>query len=171
MASSQEFTRVLHEWAEIFMRRSMHDFIQFNRDSGLSMPQLSALMHVRYGGPIGVSDIANHLGITNAAASQMIERLVQQELLERSEDRRDRRAKKLALTERSRKLLREGIEARRRWMEELTTALDPEAREAIMQSLIMLTQVARDLERPAAAAPLSSSPSLLGDTPDSDLNQ
>ena len=80
------------------MGRSMRDFTTFMRNSGLSMPQVSALFRLYYQGQCGVTDIADHLDVTSAAASQMIERLVQQGLLERSEDPNDRRVKQIDLS-------------------------------------------------------------------------
>jgi DNA-binding MarR family transcriptional regulator len=131
------------------MRRSMHDLVQFTRDSGMSMTQLSTLMHLSHQGACGVSDIGNHLGVTSAAASQMIDRLVQQGFLERSEDPLDRRVKQIRVTPQGRQLIDAGIEARRRWMEDLTTALTPEEQALIVRALGVLTQIARHLERPA----------------------
>jgi DNA-binding MarR family transcriptional regulator len=146
------FQELLYEWAEIFMHRSMHDLVQFTRNSGISMPQLSTLMHLEHGGGCGVSDIGVHLGVTNAAASQMIDRLVNQGLIERSEDPLDRRGKHIQITPLGRKLLKEAIEARRRWMERLSTQVTSEEQELISKALVVLTKAARALE-PAVTAP------------------
>ena len=145
MADVLLFTDVLRRWAEVFMHRSMREYRQFSRDSGLSMSQMSALFHIHYGGHCGVSDLGEHLGVTNAAASQMIDRLVQQGLLERSEHPIDRRAKYLALTPRGQALVQQAIEARMRWIEDLTTTLTSEQQQAIAAALTTLTQAARDL--------------------------
>ena len=128
------------------MRRSMGDFRQFTKSSGLSMSQISALFHLYYRGAHGVSDIGEHLGVTNAASSQLIERLVQQGLLQRTEDAIDRRIKNVALTPQGQALVQESIEARQRWMEQLTNALTPEDQNAIITALTTLTQAARKLE-------------------------
>lgn len=146
MTDPQQFNLVIHEWAEIFMRRSMRDFIQFSKDSGLSVPQLSALIRLHHHGICGVSEIGNHLGITNAAASQMVERLVRLRLLERAEDPRDRRVKQLTLTPKGQELVQECIGARRQWMEGLTNALTPQEQELIINALTILTTAARQLE-------------------------
>ena len=116
------------------------------------MPQLSTLMRLYHQGACGVSDIGSHLGVTNAAASQMIDRLVLQGLLERSEDPNDRRGKQIQVTPKGRKLIEDGIEARRLWMEELTTELTSDEQQLITHALILLTQAALRLE-PAVAAP------------------
>jgi DNA-binding MarR family transcriptional regulator len=146
METAKLFTDVLREWAEVFMRRSMHDFIQFSKDSGLSMSQLSVLFRLYHGGDCGVSGLGDHLGVTNAAASQMVDRLVHFGILERTEDPDDRRVKKLSLTARGESIVCESIEARRRWLEELTTKLTPAEQESITQALDTLTQAARLLE-------------------------
>jgi DNA-binding MarR family transcriptional regulator len=146
MIDKVQFTQVLHEWSEIFMRRSMHDLVQFTRQAGLSMSQLSALMRLYHGGACGVSDLGEHLGVSSAAASQMIERLVQQGLLERSEHPDDRRIKRITVSAAGRRLIAEGVAARRRWMESLTLALTQEEQALIVQALELLTRAAHQQE-------------------------
>jgi len=77
-------TSVLRTWSEVFMRRSMHDFRSFSRRSGLSMSQISVLFRLHYGGQCSVSDLGDHLGVSNAASSQLVDRLVGMGLLMRS---------------------------------------------------------------------------------------
>lgn len=146
MPTSLRFNEVLRQWTEVFMGRSMRDFSAFMRNSGLSMPQVSALYRLYYQGQCGVTDIAGHLDVSSAAASQMIERLVQQGLLERSEDPNDRRAKQIALSPAGRALMEESIEARVRWMAELTTVLSPEDQTTIIAALGALTSAAIRLD-------------------------
>jgi len=147
-AITQSFTSILHEWVGVFMRRSMHEFVQFSKDSGLTISQLSALFRLYHGGTCGVSEIGDHLGVTNAAASQMVERLVQLGLLERSEDRSDRRVKNLTLTENGRRMVIESITARQAWMEQLTITLTSEQQASISAALLALTEAAQRLEKP-----------------------
>ena len=136
------------------MQRSMSDFKRFMDDSGLSPSQVNTLMRLYHQSQCGVSEVAVSLGITNAAASQMVERLVQMDLLERTEDPFDRRVKQLSLTPNGRSLVKRGIDARRCWMEELTSNLTPEQQAHIAEALSMLTQAARELEiRSASAQP------------------
>ncbi len=146
MLTQVQFNQVLQNWAEVFMRRSMREFVQFSKASGLSMGQLSTLFRLYHRGGCGVSDIGEDLGVTNAAASQMIDRLVQQGLIQRAEDPNDRRVKSLTLTQKGRALVEESIASRRRWMEELTQTLTPQEQESIIQSLTLLTEAALGLE-------------------------
>ena len=144
--SSDHLTDILRLWAEVFMHRSMRDFQRFTRESGLSMSQLNALFRIYHGGACGISDIGEHLGVTSAASSQMIDRLVQLDLLQRSEDPLDRRNKSLTLTEKGRAIIGESIEARRRWLEDLTRTLTPDQQAAIASALTTLTVAAQRLE-------------------------
>ncbi len=146
MTEKSKFGEILHAWADVFMHRSMRDMIQFAKSSGVSIAQLNTLMYLSHHGRCGVSGIGNHLGVTNAAASQMIERLVQQGYLERSEDPQDRRSRQITLSEQGRKLIREGIDARHQWMEELATKFSLEEQKQIMDALILLTRAASSLE-------------------------
>lgn len=148
MALSKQFTEVVREWADVFMQRSMHETIRFWKESGLSMPQMSTLMHLRYRGACGVSDVGAHLGVTSAAASQLVEKLVQMRLLERVEDPSDRRAKQLSLTHKGEALIQKSMEARRRWLENLVTALTPDQQKAVVTALPYLIQAARQQDQP-----------------------
>jgi DNA-binding MarR family transcriptional regulator len=86
--------------------------------------------------------------VTNAAASQMVERMVQLGFFTRSEDASDRRVKQIALTPQGQALIAAGIDARRRWMEELTDSLTPQEQEGIIAALRILTRAAQKLEEP-----------------------
>jgi DNA-binding MarR family transcriptional regulator len=140
-------TVTLHEWTEVFMRRSMRDFKRFMDEHGLSPSQVSALMRLHHGGAHGVSEIGEHAGISNAAASQMVDRLFQMGLVERVESPDDRRAKLLTLTAAGLALVEEGIDARRCWMEELVSIFTDDQQAQIGEALMLLTQAARELER------------------------
>jgi DNA-binding MarR family transcriptional regulator len=146
MSTSEQFSQVLQEWVGVAMRRSTVDMMQAMKESGLSMPQLSSLIGLYYRKMCGVSDLGSLLGVTNAAASQMVERLVQLGLLDRTEDPLDRRGKNITLTPKGQELIHKNLDARRKWMEDLTTALTPEEQQSIITALKLLTHAARTLE-------------------------
>jgi DNA-binding MarR family transcriptional regulator len=146
MQSTDPFLTALQDWVGAFMHRSMRDFIRFAKDSGLSMSQMGALFHIRKGAS-GVSDIADDLGVTSAAASQMLERLVQSGLVIRSEDPNDRRVKQIVLTEKGQKTLKAGIQARESWMEDLLKMLTPEEKDQVAGALNILIEKTKLLER------------------------
>ncbi len=97
-----ELTQLLLDWSTIFVRLSMHDFNRFARGGGLSLAQMSVLMHLHYNGPREVMGFADLMQVSPAGASQMIERLVQSGLVQRIESRDDRRVRQVHLTEQGR---------------------------------------------------------------------
>ncbi len=142
MSQTKVLTEVIREWSEVFMHRSGRDFKRFMDETGLSFSQLSVLMRLQHGGSSGVSDIGDQLGVTNAAASQAVDRLVQLGLIQRTEDPEDRRAKRLVLTQKGCTLIDKGVEARSKWIEGLTDALTPEQQNMIISALTLLTGAA-----------------------------
>ncbi len=103
------------------------------------MPQFNILMQLHYQRACGVSDISVRMDITSAAASQLVEKLVQAGLLERAEDPHDRRVRQLRLTDGGRELVEAALAARYRWVDELIERLEPAEREkmaAAMQILV-----------------------------------
>ena len=76
------------------------------------MPQFSILMQLHHRGNCAIGDISERFDVTNAAASQLVEKLVQSGLIQREEDPNDRRAKLLNLTEKGREFIHQGIEER-----------------------------------------------------------
>jgi DNA-binding MarR family transcriptional regulator len=143
MSPTKVLTEVIREWSEVFMQRSMRDFKRFMDETGLSFSQISILMRLVHDKGTGVSEIGEQLGVTNAAASQAVERLVQLDLIERTEDPEDRRAKRLALTQKGRTLIEQGIEARSKWIEGVMDVLTPEQQNMIISALTLLTEAAQ----------------------------
>ena len=143
MQSSKQLTEVIREWSEVFMQRSMRDFKRFMDETGLSFSQVNILMRLVHGGITSVSEIGGQMGVTNAAASQAVERLVQLDLIERTEAPDDRRTKRLALTQKGRVLIEQGIEARSKWIEGLMDVLTSDQQNMIISALTLLTDAAQ----------------------------
>jgi DNA-binding MarR family transcriptional regulator len=146
MTASEQFLAAMHEWAGVFMRNSMRNFLLFAKEKGISMPQIGALFRIRKG-DCSVSDISGELSISNAAASQMLESLVQQDFIRRSEDPHDRRAKQIVLTEKGRKILLEGIHARQAWMHQVVNHLTSQEQTQIASALKILVEKTSQLEK------------------------
>jgi DNA-binding MarR family transcriptional regulator len=138
----------LELWIDVFMRRSMQNLIHYARKSGLSMSQLGTLYHLSRMGSSGVSDIGDHLGVTSAAASMMLDRLVQQDLIERSEDPRDRRVKQVVLTGRGRRVLEESTRTRKAWLNDLAKTLSDPEKATITEALDLLVERVNQFEQP-----------------------
>ncbi len=137
MSKADPTLALLHEWMAAFMRHSMHSMILYMKQNDLSMSQIGALFQVQRGRS-NVSDLGEGLGITIAAASQMLERLVQLGLVRRTEDPQDRRAKKLVLTDRGCRVIEESVQARQGWASELVSSLSPDEKEQVAAAVRLM---------------------------------
>ncbi len=145
MSGQQEFSDVLSEWSELFMQHSFHAFKRFMDQAGLTHSQTSTLMRLYHGKSCQVSEVGSHVGVTNAAASQLVDKLVQMELVQRSEDPLDRRTRNLRLTEKGRILMGQAFAARKRWLEQLIATLPVEKHSLILEAIREMTAAARSL--------------------------
>jgi len=142
----EAFTNAFRQWNEIFMARSMQRFMAQARESGFSMPQIGALMRIHRQGPLPMSDISKEMGTTLAATSQLLDRLVQQGLITRTEDPNDRRVRNVALTDRGRELLEASLRARQRWVDDLSRSLTEVELETVTDALQILVRRAKELD-------------------------
>lgn len=143
---SVQFTQAIRTWMDVFMHRSMRGWGLFAKSTGLSMPQFSILMQLHYKGACGMSEISERFEVSPAAASQLVDKLVQSGYIQREEDPNDRRAKLLNLTDKGRELIRQGIDERYRWVEELAGKLTAEERVQVSEALNIMTRAAQELE-------------------------
>lgn len=145
MAVEDTFLTALREWMEASMHRSFHAFIRHNRESDLSLSQVNALFRLYHHGGSSVNDLANHLGITMAAVSQLLDPLIEKGLVLRSEDSQDRRKKLIALTEMGKDLVKKSMNTRHAWLSELSQILSETEKEDLLPAIKLLNQRTRDL--------------------------
>ena len=147
MTKEIQFTQSIRTWMDAFMQRSMGNWWRFARSTGLSMPQFSLMTQMYHRGACGMSGISERFEITPAAASQMVDKLVQSGYIVREEDPTDRRAKTLNLTPKGRQLIDAGNEERYRWVEDLAGKLNAEERVQIVEALELMTRAIQELEK------------------------
>ena len=147
MTDQVQLSKIIRKWMDTFMHRSMRGWSHQVKATGVSMPQFSILMQLHYKGVSGISEISERFEVTNAAASQLAERLVQSGLIERAEDPGDRRAKLIKLSSKGKHLIESGIEQRYRWVDELVSNLNAEQRTKVGEAMTILTEAAAKLEQ------------------------
>ena len=143
MGNSEEVVEVLREWTEVFMHRLMGSVVYVARQHGLSMSHVGALFQLSHLGMSSVSNIGDRLGVTRAAASQMLDRLVQHGLIARSEDPDDRRAKQIILTKLGDKFIDEAMKARKRWFLSVAEEMSVKERRTVVAGLRILLDKVR----------------------------
>jgi DNA-binding MarR family transcriptional regulator len=144
MDLNEAFVAALRDWTGVLMRRSMREFIRRSRQSGLSFSQIGVMFRIN-DGRSSLSDLGGGLGITSAAVSQMMDKLVQQGLILRSEDPNDRRTKQLVLTDKGHQIVHESFHSRQAWLRDLANSLSEEEKRQVTASLHLLIQKANQL--------------------------
>ena len=133
-----------HAGMEYILAHIIQGFMQFMHQTGLSRPQIHALLHVYHAGECQISEIGALTDSSPAAASQLVERLVQQGLIQRTEDPLNRRTKKLRLTDRSLKLINQGVTSNR-FLLDLMAALPVRQRETVHAAFGYLAEASRQI--------------------------
>ncbi len=134
------FANIFLDWIELFMHRSMRSFVRYARERGFSMSQMATLFQISRRGRLAVSDIGDDLGVSNAAASQLLDRLVQQGLVLRSENPQDRREKQLVLTDLGHQVMLESTRTRLAWLDRLSATLSPDEQAKIVEAITILME-------------------------------
>jgi DNA-binding MarR family transcriptional regulator len=132
-----------------FIRIAMHSVIPHIRECGISMPQLNTLMLLSKLGTLAISDIGNHMGISTAASSQLIDRMASDGLILRTEDPDDRRVKQIRLTDKGAKVLKDSFQASQKSADELFQPLTEAEKEQVTQTFKLLVERLQPGQHPA----------------------
>ncbi len=145
MLSNHDTSKLIRDWVESIAMRSLREMSSYVRATGLSWPQFGVLMLLYHGGVCGVTRLGQRMEISGAGASQLIERLVQAGLVQRSENPDDRRARVIALSDKGCELVEQGISQRYQWLDKLVAGLDDERRQAVLAALPLLMDAEHSL--------------------------
>ncbi len=138
--NEQPFLESLHELIHVIMRNSMRHLMRFAKQKNISIAQINILFRLCHKGQCGVSDLGEDLNISNAAVSQLLEKLVQQGLVERTEDPVDRRNKRIVITPLGERLVEESLQVQLRWLDSIAKQFTPEEQTQLTQAVQLLLQ-------------------------------
>lgn len=82
----------------LIKRKIASEMHHLSDEMQITHPQWIVLHHVRKSGMINIKDLANLLGITSSAATQIVDGLVKKELLLRKRNEEDRRILNIELS-------------------------------------------------------------------------
>jgi DNA-binding MarR family transcriptional regulator len=143
---SPPLEKTIKDWMNLNMRNSLGNFMRFAREKNISLTQLSSLIHLSQNEECNISDLGTEFGVSIAAVSQLLEKMVQQGLVHRSEDPQDRRNKVLVLTEDGKKIANEGMNERHKWLSNLIKILTEEEQDQVDSVLRLLIDKAAQIE-------------------------
>lgn len=108
--------------------------------SDITQSQLKILQLLVLTGAHNIGDVAAFLGVSDAAASKSVDRLVRRKFVRRTAGRADRRSYELSLAAAGRRVLAEYEAAKHKKLAEVFAGLDPEEMRRTAEFLELLTR-------------------------------
>ena len=125
------------------MRGVMRSALDALGATELTLLQLGTLLLLEDGEARTVGALGEQIGRSLSATSRLVEQLVKRELLRREEDPDDRRARRVTIAARGRKLLQAMVRRRAETEMRLIEALAPEDQRTVLRGLELLAEAAR----------------------------
>jgi DNA-binding MarR family transcriptional regulator len=144
MSAKDNFQNTLENWVSVYLYRSLTEFFNYLRSTGISMQQAYALTYIYYNGPSKISELCEHMMVSAPATSQMVDRLEKQNLVERIAQPGDRRVRNVVLSGEGKKFVQESIEARQSWVKEIPPSLTDAQIDQISDALELLITIYRE---------------------------
>jgi DNA-binding MarR family transcriptional regulator len=116
-------------------RGGVGDTLSIINESGLTVPQLITLHILHDHGSRSISELAKCTNLSCAATSHLVERLVRQGLVERTEDDKDRRQKSVSPSALGVKLMNQLSRERKNQFRAGFQCLTPKTRELLTNAL------------------------------------
>jgi DNA-binding MarR family transcriptional regulator len=110
-------------------------------DDTVTVSQLRILVMLRFDNPVSLTTIAQGLGVDRSNASRACDKLVNADLVQRVEDKADRRRIALSLTAKGRRLVDSLMRRRRKILDELVGQLETDQQAQLARGLAALNDV------------------------------
>ena len=104
-------------------------------DFGITPPQFSTLSTVSYHDGITMGELCDHLFLTSATVTALVDRLEERGFLLRDRDKEDRRVIRLRITQEGKDVLEESLKTRRELFATYLEGLDAGEREQLKELL------------------------------------
>ena len=135
VSSAELAEELLALWHHLMRGQSKTMFALLD-ELDLSMSHIKALQVLSdCGCELSVKEVSEELGLSLPGASRTVDALLKRGYLERREDERDRRMKRIAVTQAGRDVARRIVGARLEGLEQFTASLSPEQRSRLMAAL------------------------------------
>jgi len=137
MTTQNDVMETLESWAKLYFFQSLTDFFNYLKQTDLSLLQAYALAHLVFKGPLKMSDLCEHMQVSPAAASQLIDRLEKLEMVERISDPDDRRVRKIIVLDKGKNFVQENFRFSQRWISEIPAEITTEQAAQVTEVLSM----------------------------------
>ena len=140
MTTPNDPMQTMENWAKLYFFQSLTDFFNYLKQTELSLLQAYALTYLFFKGPLKMSDLCEHMLVSPAAASQLIDRLEKLEMVMRISDPSDRRVRKIIVLDKGKSFVQENFRFSQSWITEIPADITPEQVAQITEVLSMLLQ-------------------------------
>ena len=140
MKSQTEFSETMEDRAKLYFFQSLTDFFNYLKHTELSLLQAYALAYLVFKGPIKISELCDHMMVSPAAASQLIDRLEKLEMVARISDPNDRRVRKITVLDKGANFVQENFKFSQSWISKIPANITSEQGAQIAEVLSMLMQ-------------------------------
>jgi DNA-binding MarR family transcriptional regulator len=144
VSSQGNFFNALENWANLYLFRSFSKYFDYLKNEGISMQQAYALTFIHYNGPSKISEICEHMMVSAPAASQMADRLEKLDLVRRIPAPEDRRVRHVVLTGQGENFVKQSVDARQSWVEEIPAELSNQQLDQISGALQLLVSIYKE---------------------------
>src|SRR3990172_5882015 len=110
------------------------------RDPELTLPEFRSLAFVNRSAGCSLNEVAEHIGLEPPTASKLVENLVQRGLVNREEDRNDRRRVQLSISPKGKKSMDAAYEHTREFLTERLGHLAENEREEVLRAIEILRE-------------------------------
>jgi DNA-binding MarR family transcriptional regulator len=136
-------TQNIRQLRQAIWRDMLFSTIQSFASVDFSIVHIATLYLLSEGGEPTIREVAEALQRSVSATSRLLDSLVSHDLVSRREDERDRRAKRVSITEKGQAVLRTFDVNRAEAQLEIMEYLSPEERTIVNQAMMLLAEAAR----------------------------
>lgn len=138
MSEQNDPMQTMENWAKLYFFQSLTEFFNYLKQTDLSLLQAYALAHLFFKGPLKMSELCEHMMVSPAAGSQLIDRLEKLGMVERISEPGDRRVRKIVVLEKGKDFVQENFRFSQSWIAEIPADITPEQVTKITEVLAML---------------------------------
>lgn len=110
----------------------------------ITPPQFNALLLLYEYGDMTIGELGNRMYLASSTATDLIDRMERNGLVERVRDEKDRRVVRLHMTEKGQQMILEVLESRKRYLDQLLAHVNIEDQEKLVNSLSKIYDLMKD---------------------------
>lgn len=151
----ETLVRSISQFRRAIVREFVFNILHTFGDFDFSLPQLGTLLLLDEEGELTIKQVTEILGRSVSATSRLLDQLVERGMISRREDERDRRAKRVAITESGRKLIATLEQRRADAQIVVMEYLSAEERADVTRAMVLLAEAGkrrRHYEHPESTA-------------------